>query len=46
VTIALHNIEIEEEINREIKFSQIEGNLEKIQLVKREIQFLLLLVQQ
>jgi putative restriction endonuclease len=30
----VNNIEIDEEINREIKFSQIEGNLEKIQLVK------------
>jgi hypothetical protein len=30
----LNSIEVDEEINREIRFSQIEGNLEKIQLVK------------
>jgi hypothetical protein len=30
----VNNIEVDEEINLEIKFSQIEGNLEKIQLVK------------
>jgi len=30
----VNNIEVDQEINLEIKFSQIEGNLEKIQLVK------------
>ena len=30
----IQNLELEEEIKNEIKFSQIEGNLEKIQLIK------------